>query len=674
MRIVCDSCGAVYKIADDKLVKEVNKATCKRCGHKIIIRKPRAATSNEGPSERTVISSAPGMGAGSSSPPASASEEKKEKDEKTVITTIPELEKYESAAVSAGAIGSLTSELRTISATADIPEPSATESLGPNNFQGFEAQSQVSEPPPMPEMPKPPPAPSMPSPPPMPAAPEPAAAPAAPSPPPMPAAPEPPPTPAPTPSFSAPEPAPVPEFSVPAAPTPPPAPSVPPPPVAPAPPTPEPVEAVEEPEASPAEISIAIPPESGPLFQSGEPEPDRLAPPPVAPTHDALEDADLAGAINQPAPAAVTPEPPQQAGEVRSATRDMEPAAYQPKGEFLGILFFCLMAMAGLAAVTVAPLVPKIGIISTVGLGLIWSAVLAIFLVSLISGLGRKKGYAFVMLILGLMLGFGLSFGLNFGLSLVTIGTEAITELPDLPEVPTPPVDGTEDTTPAEDATPAEDGTADGTEDATPAEDATPEPATPEEPPVEAAAENPAIIFASSPGSADIYMDGRKLGRASYRYESGRAGKRYYVTCKKSGYEDGTASGIFPSGGSITVRCSMKKSASEPATPKDDGGSSGLPDPSEVLTPAVIEAIVGSNAAIKRCFAEASARGDTTSGKIWVKFTVSPSGKVSKARIVTADYAGTDLDSCVSGQINRLQFAPFSGSTAKTIKYPFVVR
>ena len=150
MRIVCDSCGAVYKIADEKLVKEVNKATCKRCGHKIIIRKPRAAAAVEGPSERTIIS--PGGPA--------AERPKKKKDEKTVITTIPELEKYESAAVSAGAIGSLTSELRTITAPADVPAPSATDSLGPqeSTYKGFDDKP-VNEPAPMPEMPAPPPPP-----------------------------------------------------------------------------------------------------------------------------------------------------------------------------------------------------------------------------------------------------------------------------------------------------------------------------------------------------------------------------------------------------------------------------------------------------------------------------------------------------------------------------------
>ena len=42
MRVVCDNCGATYKIPEHKLSREVNKATCRKCGHTIIIRRPGA--------------------------------------------------------------------------------------------------------------------------------------------------------------------------------------------------------------------------------------------------------------------------------------------------------------------------------------------------------------------------------------------------------------------------------------------------------------------------------------------------------------------------------------------------------------------------------------------------------------------------------------------------------
>jgi hypothetical protein len=41
MRVVCDSCGATYKIPDTKLVKDVNRATCRKCGHRCSSRSPK---------------------------------------------------------------------------------------------------------------------------------------------------------------------------------------------------------------------------------------------------------------------------------------------------------------------------------------------------------------------------------------------------------------------------------------------------------------------------------------------------------------------------------------------------------------------------------------------------------------------------------------------------------
>ncbi|MFT4975931.1 MAG: putative Zn finger-like uncharacterized protein [Myxococcota bacterium] len=43
MRVVCDNCGAQYKIPDQKLVKDVNKATCRKCGHRMLIHRPAAS-------------------------------------------------------------------------------------------------------------------------------------------------------------------------------------------------------------------------------------------------------------------------------------------------------------------------------------------------------------------------------------------------------------------------------------------------------------------------------------------------------------------------------------------------------------------------------------------------------------------------------------------------------
>ena len=61
MRVVCDNCGASYKIPDSKLTREVNKATCRKCGHAIYIRKTGVESASEpaveASEERTQIKS-----------------------------------------------------------------------------------------------------------------------------------------------------------------------------------------------------------------------------------------------------------------------------------------------------------------------------------------------------------------------------------------------------------------------------------------------------------------------------------------------------------------------------------------------------------------------------------------------------------------------------------------
>ncbi len=65
MRVVCENCGATYKIPDTKLVKEVNKATCRKCGFRMMIRRPQGRTSSaksvpDSAEASTVVTGTPG--------------------------------------------------------------------------------------------------------------------------------------------------------------------------------------------------------------------------------------------------------------------------------------------------------------------------------------------------------------------------------------------------------------------------------------------------------------------------------------------------------------------------------------------------------------------------------------------------------------------------------------
>jgi hypothetical protein len=87
----------------------------------------------------------------------------------------------------------------------------------------------------------------------------------------------------------------------------------------------------------------------------------------------------------------------------------------------------------------------------------------------------------------------------------------------------------------------------------------------------------------------------------------------------------------------------------------------------------VIDTIIRNNGNIKRCLEAEQGRGQDLSGKIFLQFTISPDGGVSRAKLTTSRWAGTSLDTCISKHVNRLDFPPFEGK-AKKIKYALVIQ
>ncbi len=79
MRVTCQECLAVYKIPDEKITKDVCRATCKKCGAKIIIRRADA-----GPQEGRQPSLS-----------TYGDEEVIEHEDKTVVDTVPELRNFD---------------------------------------------------------------------------------------------------------------------------------------------------------------------------------------------------------------------------------------------------------------------------------------------------------------------------------------------------------------------------------------------------------------------------------------------------------------------------------------------------------------------------------------------------------------------------------------------------
>ncbi len=633
MKVVCDSCGAVYKIADDKLVKDVNKATCKRCGHKIIIRKGGSTMGAMAPGEgRTTVGMDPGAGMGG------------HRDERTVITTIPELQRYESGAMASAPIGSLTAELRAI---ADPAIPPVNIAAGSSSLQMVAQAS-----PTLSGMPRVGGTSGV-----------------------LPVLPPYPPT-----SLTSSQP-----VNVPTPPLPPAwAPTSPPPPVSPphldadsaaGPPLFDSstfggevgpgvvidegdgytdATAITSPAGVPAELNgnsqgtyggaaaafaaaAAAPAAPPSAWTAPAASPVSLPPLPVPPSP--------APPVAPPPPATAipTPTPPSPATATRTAAPlgvAKIPAAVS--AEYTLMLVFGLMVLSGVALSTFGPQI-------SAGFTLVGTAMVLIggsgaVLLPLLSARGREdKSAVLLALLLSLILG-GVG---TAALRAWSMSSSPVTETAAPPEV-APPIATAPEVVPPPPIEPAPAAAMPGGE----------------TPPVEASAPVAPPPVQTPPPAAtsptSTSSDAAARAEKQRQEELARAEKQRQE-------EDRRRAAEAAAGPSRT-----EKAAQPVATPPPPANN-GLKSAREVLNTVVIDTILASNAGIKRCFQEAKDRGQQVSGKITLKFTVAPDGSTKKARISNADYAGTDLDNCVSSEVKRLRFPPFSGEDT-TIGYPFIVK
>ena len=86
----------------------------------------------------------------------------------------------------------------------------------------------------------------------------------------------------------------------------------------------------------------------------------------------------------------------------------------------------------------------------------------------------------------------------------------------------------------------------------------------------------------------------------------------------------------------------------------------------------VVDTMIRSNMTVKRCFVEEKNTSGTLPKRINVKFTVMPTGKVSSARVTTAEYKGTTLDSCLGRAFKGISFPAFEGDPL-SMTYPFIL-
>lgn len=557
MRVVCDNCGAVYKIADSKLSKEVNKATCKRCGHKIVIYKPGSARA---------------VGLLNSDAP----------EERTVIKSVEGLDKLSQNTSNMPAIGSLTAELRAISLPGVKPvAPPKPASLSASGL----GPAPLSRPQPPGIPPKDAPA---------------TAVYRGPRPdlPPLPKKPGLPPAPPAltnerdaTRPMSRPPPAVVPQMPLPRA-------------------------QHSTPQQPKASRQVGGVPNTGALPGAHAATPLSTAPSPPK--------------KGQPASSIIPPD--LQTGSQETVSR---PSLRPAKGTASGGGSTELGLIAGLGALTLIGLCATLAAppVSTLGIALAGLGATACLFLPILSQRGRKSGQAGIALFLGLLVGSGLGFLAH------TMANS------------TPPDDGLG-------GTPLD------------------------EPKMDSAlttSEPDSAVQEGSPAAETIPDEGLSADEGLSEDERAEARK----------FTDESAAAA-PTPEPVRQPVPQKVERPTPAPKKENPTPRELSRPKKPVgpgaepatttkkavsrgpSPFVIDTIIRNNANINRCFTLEKARSTDISGKIYLKFSISPDGGVSRARITTSRFAGTALDQCVSKEVNQLNFPPFDGDTQQ-VRYPFTV-
>ncbi|MBL8619225.1 MAG: zinc-ribbon domain-containing protein [Deltaproteobacteria bacterium] len=87
------------------------------------------------------------------------------------------------------------------------------------------------------------------------------------------------------------------------------------------------------------------------------------------------------------------------------------------------------------------------------------------------------------------------------------------------------------------------------------------------------------------------------------------------------------------------------------------------------VDPTVMHTIISNNSKVKRCYMDQKQRTGELPRVVRMNLSVQPSGAVSKARVVTAEFKGTEFDVCLSAAVRSLNFPPFEGSSAYTTDY-----
>lgn len=604
MKVICDNCRAVYKIPDEKLLKPVNKATCRKCGHRMLIPRPRQGAS---PDEKTLVTAVP-----PTPPPAPQREMVHDRP------TTPMEDEPENTMPGVGATPMPSPGRRVAGPIDDVPLFAATPMPAAARDQVQMKVRMTPAPPPTRQTPAPPPRRE--------------------------------------PVRSVP---PAPDLSYGG--------NTPRPPRARTPEPPPPSRSAPRHATPQHEPRRATPQHHEPRHATPQHQEPRYAPPPeprhAPPQHDARSispaqdyreprQATPVPSRRTPAPLPASAPPPHHAAS--SYPTAPSQAGHDPAGDLVLALLGTAGAMLGalilvVAFATTATALPLSTLI-LIGFGMLlaFGGGMSTLLVIVTGGRGRRPARPLVSVVLGTMMGSFVTVsavGLFVAKDQWLVGGVA---LPIAMGTPTTPEDDGSVLAAATPVDPPVEGVAAAIPDPTTAAGAVAaadvEPAT--EPPPKTTTSPKTTTTKSSEPKAETF-----------------APRTTTTTTTKSTPPKSTSSDLDD----ILAEDPPPKASTTKTSTTSAPPASNLP---ESVPDDVIDTILRNNLDLKKCFFNHKKATGTLPSRVTVGFTLEPSGQIKNAAVSDAEYAATELDSCLSKALVAIQMPPSSGA-ARKVKYPF---
>lgn len=85
----------------------------------------------------------------------------------------------------------------------------------------------------------------------------------------------------------------------------------------------------------------------------------------------------------------------------------------------------------------------------------------------------------------------------------------------------------------------------------------------------------------------------------------------------------------------------------------------------------IMEVVVGNKSAIKRCVDEQKSKDPGASGTIVMRWTIRPDGRTANVQTVTSEFKKSPMSSCMAAAIKGWRFPSYSGAQMAPIDFPF---